>query len=267
MTRIVFFDIDGTLRHEGRFPDSAKAAIQLLKEHGIIPVIATGRCEHEVAAWRAELGIDWALTCNGAHIGYQGKTMPGSTPFAPEVIDRWLQTADGRHTFLLYGADKMFSTNLECPYFAQASREIGFETPYPAKAGDKLPPIYQVIVFCEEPDEPLYTSGHPEPLYVHRWRPYAIDINPHGVNKATGILKLLDLLGIPAAEAAAFGDGKNDIEMIQTVGLGIAMGNACPELLECARYVTRHIEQDGILHGVQSLILGHQKKTTSGSLQ
>lgn len=258
MTRIVFFDIDGTLRLDNAFPDSAKQAIDLLKENRIPSVIATGRCEHEVKHWREELGIEWALTCNGAHIGHRGKTMPGSIAFEPDVIDRWLQAADGRHTFLLYGAERMYVTDLDCPYFAQARREIGgFDAPYLAKAGDTLPPIYQVIVFCDETAELLYTEGHAEPLYVHRWRDWAVDINPHGVNKAAGVLKLLDLLDIPVAEAAAFGDGKNDIEMLTTVGHGIAMGNACTEVLACTPHVTLRIEEHGILHGVKHLILGH----------
>lgn len=268
MTRIVFFDIDGTLRLDGAFPDTAQQAIRLLKENNITPVIATGRCEHEVKAWREELDIEWALTCNGAHIGQNGRTMPGSIAFDPDVINRWLRIADGRHTFLLYGAERMYATRLDCPHLAQARQEIGgFDDPYPAKAGDSLPPIYQVIVFCDETAERLYSEGHPEPLYVHRWREWAIDINPHGVNKAAGVLKLLDLLDIPVAESAAFGDGKNDMEMITAVGTGIAMGNSCPELLACAPHTTLRIEEHGILHGVKHLILGHplpDEKTTTG---
>jgi Cof subfamily protein (haloacid dehalogenase superfamily) len=253
-TKIVFFDIDGTLIHNHRIPDSAKEALALLKDQGITPVIATGRSEYEVAALRKELGIEWALTCNGAHIGRNGRTVHG-TPFPRELIREWMERADGRHTFLLYGAEKMYSTNPDCPYFAQARREIGFRDPIPARLGDEIPEIFQCIAFCTEEEQRDYTGGLEEKLYLHRWRTWALDINPQGVNKATGIKTLLDLLGLQPEEAAAFGDGKNDIEMITAVGRGIAMGNACPELLECAPYVTRHVDEDGILHGVKTLIL------------
>ena len=45
------------------------------------------------------------------------------------------------------------------------------------------------------------------------------------------------------------------MEMNQYVGTDIAMGNACPELLAVASYTTRHAREDGILHGVETLIL------------
>jgi Cof subfamily protein (haloacid dehalogenase superfamily) len=253
-TKIVFFDIDGTLMHNQRIPETAKEAVTLLKEQGITPVIATGRSEYEVTPIREALGIEWALTCNGAHIGHNGRTVHGRA-FSRELIRDWMERADGRHTFLLYGAENMFTTNPDSPLFAQARREIGFRDPLVARAGDEMPDIYQCIVFCTEEEQREYTGGMEDNLYIHRWRIWAVDINPQGVNKATGIHTLLDLMGLKPEDAAAFGDGKNDIEMIKAVGRGIAMGNACPELLACAPYVTRHAEEDGILHGVKTLIL------------
>lgn len=254
MTKIVFFDIDGTLMVDKRIPESVPQAIALLKERGILPVLATGRSEYEIRDLRAELGIDWALTCNGAHVGYQGRTVRGKE-LPRERVAQWLERLQEGHSLLLYGAERFYSTNANCPYFLQARQEIGFLEPLAATAADELPSLYQAILFCPEEQEAHYIGDHAEELNLHRWRTWATDLNPHGMNKSIGISALLDHLGFAPEDAAAFGDGKNDIEMLQYVGLGIAMGNACPELLAVAAHTTRHAREDGILHGVETMIL------------
>lgn len=257
MIKAVFFDIDGTLKDKTHIPDSAQEAIRLLQEQDILPVLCTGRSEYEVKPIREQLGIDWAITCNGAHIGRRGQTVSG-TPFSREVIADWVEKARNGHTFLLYGADKMFITRPDCPYFRQAAKEISFLQPLPVPdSPDDLPPIYQVIVFCKKADEPTYLAAHTDDFYLHRWRTWALDINPPGTNKAAGVQQVLDHFGWTRDEAAAFGDGKNDIEMIRHVGLGIAMGNACDELLACTTYHTRRLNEGGIWYGVNTFILRH----------
>ncbi|ASS76236.1 hypothetical protein CIG75_15665 [Tumebacillus algifaecis] len=258
MIRIVFFDVDGTLMTDRQIPDSARQAVSLLKEQGIIPALATGRPEYEMRAVCESLGIDWAVTCNGAHIGYQGNTIIG-TPFSKAQIGEWVERAvhSENHTLLLYGGQQIYSTKriADCPYFTEADHEIGFLEPLPVTTADELPDIYQCILFAPEEDEAPYIADGADKLYLHRWRSSALDLNPCGVNKSTGVTQLLDHLGLTREQAAAFGDGLNDLEMIRDIGHGIAMGNSCPELLACARYVTRHVQEDGILHGVKRWIL------------
>jgi len=256
MIKIVFFDVDGTLMHDKQIPDTTREAIALLQANGIRPVIATGRSEYEMQAVREALGIEWALTCNGAHLGHKGATVSG-TAFAPETIRAWMEhaAATPHHTLLLYGAEQMFMTRPTCPYFEQARDEIGFRDPVWISDPTLVPPIYQVILFAPEEETTPYLAGHADELYIHRWRTWAVDFNPANINKAVGVQQVLDRFGHTVAEAAAFGDGKNDIEMLQLVGTGVAMGNSCAELLACARHVTKHAGEDGILHGVKTLIL------------
>lgn len=64
---------------------------------------------------------------------------------------------------------------------------------------------------------------------------------------------MLDALGLDMADAWAFGDGLNDIEMLSSVGFGVAMGNAHPNLKAVADYVCpKHIE-DGVFEGLRAL--------------
>ena len=73
--------------------------------------------------------------------------------------------------------------------------------------------------------------------------------------KATGILTALKHLGIPVEQSYAFGDGKNDIEMLSTVGCGIAMGNASDEVKSYAHQVTDSVLEDGVATGIEKYIL------------
>jgi Cof subfamily protein (haloacid dehalogenase superfamily) len=254
--KIVFFDVDGTLMHDHNIPDSAKQAVDLLKQRGVLPVLATGRCEFEMAAVREALGIDWAITCNGAHIGYQGETV-FATPFPREMLLDWVQRAqEHQHTFLLYGSERMYiTTDTDCRFFQQARQEIGFRDPLRYESVDEVPEIYQCIAFLDEEQQQPYTEPCGDEVFLHRWRPWALDFNPRGVNKSVGISNLLDHLGFAPHQAAAFGDGLNDREMLQFVGRGIAMGNGHPDLLAIAPFQTKHAGEDGILYGVENIVL------------
>lgn len=111
-------------------------------------------------------------------------------------------------------------------------------------------PVYQAFLHCEEQDEALY-DGQFEDLRLIRWHPKAMDVTLRGGSKAIGIAAMLERLGIPLSAAVAFGDGLNDKEMLQEVGLGIAMGNSYPELLPYADYVTAAVDEGGIRQGLR----------------
>jgi Cof subfamily protein (haloacid dehalogenase superfamily) len=254
MVKLVAFDVDGTLRDKDYMPKSTREAVAELKRRGVTVALCTGRCEYEMAPLRAELGIDWAVTCNGAHIGYKGTTVMG-TPFEPEQVRTWLRTAEERgHTLLLYGAELMLTNRTDDPRFRQAQREIGFLEPLLLQPGTEPPDIYQCIAFVGEDEEAAYTGGRENRYYKHRWRDWAIDINPEGTHKAAGLGRLLRHLGLTPADAAAFGDGRNDLELLTYVGTGIAMGNAPDEVKAQAKHVTRSLSDDGIAYGVRTFL-------------
>ena len=66
--------------------------------------------------------------------------------------------------------------------------------------------------------------------------------------KGIGIEKILDFYNIERAHAVAFGDGNNDIEMLQSVGTGIAMQNASAQLKAVSDDVCGDVSADGIYH-------------------
>ena len=93
-------------------------------------------------------------------------------------------------------------------------------------------------------------TGVMDPYHKKNLELYAKDIT-----KGSGILHALESLDIPVAESFAFGDGVNDIEMMQTVGLSIAMGNAQPQVKEIAEKSVPSVDDDGVAWGIEHLIL------------
>lgn len=71
------------------------------------------------------------------------------------------------------------------------------------------------------------------------------EILAHGTSKGTALTWLCDYLGISSDTAAAFGDADNDTEMLQSAGIGVAMGNGNESVLRAARFVTYTNEESG----------------------
>ena len=80
-----------------------------------------------------------------------------------------------------------------------------------------------------------------------RWHPEFTDITAQGADKGKGILAIAAHEGLDPRYTIAFGDGGNDTSMILQAGIGIAMGNAIPDLKRQADYVTSSVDEDGIL--------------------
>jgi HAD superfamily hydrolase (TIGR01484 family) len=80
--------------------------------------------------------------------------------------------------------------------------------------------------------------------YVVGWTAW-LDLAPVGVSKASGLARVVDALGLEAADVLAIGDGRNDVEMLRWAGRGVAMGQAVPEVHEAADASTASVVEDG----------------------
>lgn len=91
--------------------------------------------------------------------------------------------------------------------------------------------------------EALRAAGMDAAIIRNRDR---IMVLPRGVDKAAGLLAALAHLGVPAEQAAAAGDGENDVAMLSAVGYAIAVANAVDELKAVADHVTAEVGGHGI---------------------
>lgn len=253
--KIIFFDIDDTLyiKYENRVPDSTKLALRQLKDKGINIAIATGRgicvfppCIQELIS---EIGIDTFVTINGQYNECLGEPI-AHFPLSLEQI---------RHTTdylvrenIAYGymtRDEIIGFN-ESIYMTDALTSL--HIPYRvAEDFDLSTPVYQMLAFYENNQNAKLDLD--DNLKTVRWHVSGVDILDKDGSKARGIRAVLDKLGLSMAEAWAFGDGLNDIEMLGAVGFGVAMGNAHDDLKAVADFVCPSHKEDGIFRGLQDL--------------
>ncbi len=91
-------------------------------------------------------------------------------------------------------------------------------------------------------------------LNIYCSEPYFLEIMPPRIDKAHSLLRLLTSIGLTAEQMICCGDGYNDLTMIETAGLGVAMANAQPLVRETADYITKSNDEDGILHVIDKFM-------------
>ena len=107
--------------------------------------------------------------------------------------------------------------------------------------------VYQIMLGCLK-EEYSKLLEDVKGARITAWWDRAVDIIPAEGGKGIGVDKILEYYHLDRSQAIAFGDGCNDIEMLQTVGVGVAMGNATEEVKRAADEVCGHVAEDGIYH-------------------
>ena len=94
----------------------------------------------------------------------------------------------------------------------------------------------------------------PAGLRVVQTAPFYLEVIPAAVNKGVGLRAACDVLGLTPAQAIAFGDSENDIEMLRAAGLGVAMGNADEAVKAAADRVTLSNNENGIAATLKAVL-------------
>ncbi|SFA76533.1 MULTISPECIES: Cof-type HAD-IIB family hydrolase [unclassified Bacillus (in: firmicutes)] len=253
MSKIVFFDIDGTLLdHEKNLPSSAKEAILELKKNGVYVAIATGRAPFMFESLRKELEIESFVSFNGQYVVFENEVLY-ENPLMEKDLEKLLEHADKNEHPLIFMNEKTMKSSVKHHEHIESSLgSLNFTHPDEDKFYYKDRKIYQTLLFCGEGAEKEYSDTYPD-FHLIRWHPVSVDILPAGGSKAEGIKKMVERLGFDMSNVYAFGDGLNDLEMLKTVGTGVAMGNGVAEAIAIANMVTNDVAEDGIWHGLKKL--------------
>ncbi|WP_050613921.1 Cof-type HAD-IIB family hydrolase [Bacillus testis] len=244
--KIAFFDVDGTItsHKDGSISLKTKEAIKALRRKGIRIVAATGRplsmCE-EIR----ELGIETFITANGGYVKHNQKVIH-KMPMDRTIVREVVQFArDENHALSFY--TECFSMNgVESEEIAKALKETLSLREYPAiNRQIDQEELYLMCLFANDEAVERYIHRFPH-LTFKRWHPYVLNVLQEEVSKSLAIKKVLQYFGINQQEAIAFGDGENDLDMLELAGLGIAMGNANEKLKKAADFVTKTSNEDGI---------------------
>lgn len=252
--KIVFFDIDGTLVDEQKIiPDSTMEAIKKLQQSGVHVAIATGRPPFMYEHIRQALNIQTYVSFSGQHAVVDGKTIY-KRPIDQASMLKLHKTASANDFPMVFMSDTLMrSTVAAHPYVKVALDRLKFPYPQVDLNFPKEHTIFQALLFCEAEQKQIKKDEYN--LHFLRWHKYAIDIMPKDGSKAKGVNEVLKVLNIDYENAYAIGDGMNDLEMLQAVGTGIAMGNSVEPLKEVADYITDSVHNDGVMKALKRFSL------------
>lgn len=246
--KIIFFDIDGTLidMRTKRISEKMLETLIRLKQQGILLCIATGRSPVSLPHFEG-VEFDAFLTFNGSYCFNKHQTI-FSNPIPAEDVQTIIRNAAaiGRPVSLAT-RERLAANGQDADlreYYSFAHLELETAEDFEEVAAEE---IYQVMLGCVEAEYPAVMKDvhHAK---IAAWWDRAVDIIPSDGGKGIGVEKILEYYQLDRSQALAFGDGNNDIEMLQAVGTGVAMENASPQLKAAADAVCGHVAQDGIYH-------------------
>lgn len=251
MIKAIFFDIDGTLVsfNTHKMSESTYLALKLLKEKGIKIFIATGRGKDGLDVLD-DIDFDGYITLNGQYCYTSQKLIYENTI-----------TKEDLQALLEYLKEKPFPcgfTEEDTKYFNLRDERVDFI--HSITHNDDHPEgdcshvvdhkVYQCMCFIDEKEEKELLKIMPHCISA-RWHPIFCDVSPKGGTKQNGIDKFLEYYHISLQETMAFGDGGNDIQMLEHVAISIAMGNANDKVKQIADYITDDVDHDGIYNALK----------------
>ncbi len=264
--KAAFFDIDGTLIPFGpkgqRFvPNDTVAALMALRTQGVKLIVCTGRFVRFAKMVEEHFPMDGYATLNGQYCLLNTEDADGVV-IGEEVVREVPVNEEDKATMLdllrngkIVGivnfSDELFVTGT--PERLEEVEDRWIMTPHKAiEEIDANRPIYQFVLNAA-PEEDERVQALTKHLITQRWEPTAVDIIQEGGGKRRAMEAYFERLGIQPEETIAFGDGANDIPMLETAGIGVAMGNASDEVKAHADFVSDACDAGGIWNALVAL--------------
>lgn len=265
---LIALDLDGTLLTAGdEISPANRAAIRDSLAAGVRVVLVTGRGADTPAHIARDLGLNLPVICchgaltkdfvSGKVLGHIPIPLKYAKPMIEFAEQNGLDTAVyvGEHFHRLKGTrpymDDMLGPNwLDIPSFGQILHSA--PTFIRFLGHDAVTAIRET--FSDLPVHFKYeTWGDFEELAVTSLE----------ATKKNALANLCDDLQISRANVLAIGDSRNDVPMLRWAGVGIAMGNALPEVKQAVKYVTETNEEDGVASAIRRYVLNplDQEKT------
>ncbi len=256
MSKLIFFDIDGTLWDEKmQMPESTERAIAKLKKNGHKIFLCSGRARGNIRSQKLlGLGFDGIVAACGNHVEMYGKILFENV-LEPDVVKRVIHLLRECHMPVVLEGPKYHWIDEvgfeEDPYVDYLFQEMG-ETAIPLRGYDEKMHInkFSADIITDTDYVRVKRELLPEFDFLEH-DGTVVEFVPKGTSKATGIEWLCNYLGVEKGDTYAVGDSVNDLDMLSFVGHGIAMGNASTPVKEVAEFVTADIKEDGVYLAMQ----------------
>ncbi|WP_413773768.1 Cof-type HAD-IIB family hydrolase [Paenibacillus woosongensis] len=241
--KLLALDMDGTLLNSNHeISPKTEEWLRKAMAAGVHVCLSTGRSYDEAVSYGEQLGLDTPMiTVNGSEVWRTPHELYHRELFDYRLIGQMHEIARKKDVyFWAYAVEGLYREDNWDPSLLERNQwlKFGYTT-----NDDQL--RHEINMELQN------LSG----LEITNSSPYNLEINPEGVNKASGAEMVCKLLGLQMSEVVAIGDSLNDLAAIQAAGLGVAMGNAQIAVKENADVVTASNDDDGIALIIRDYIL------------
>ena len=269
--KLIMSDIDGTILDKNHQLDSYLIELMpLLKQCNIPFVLASARSPLGIAPISKELGItDCPIACyNGALISLGDKILSQYSIDKSELLllHDFLKKEFPTVSINVYsGKDWLVNTIDE---WVEIEATITGESPKVTSLADFIKDektlVHKLLLIdnaaiIQKLKETLATMDFPQTDFYLSKDNY-LEVTHNQVSKKQALLELAKYYQLSLSEIMTIGDNYNDIPMIETAGLGVAMGNAPTEVKTCAKAVTDSNEQNGVSKAIKLYVLSESSQ-------
>ena len=267
--KIIFIDIDGTLlsHTQGISPKSIEA-ISAARENGHLVFLNTGRSKSYSQAF-LNLPVDGFIFGAGAHVEINKKTLYNLSIDHNDMVEMIKLLKNNQLILVFEGSEKSYFSNEALVFFEKifekrlaennqkvlkyhVTKEIFNDLD--SYLVDSTP-INKMTIYFKDAADYQFLKDFLADRYSFIMYDRAAEIVVKGINKFKGIEEVCNYYKHPIENTIAFGDSYNDYEMIKFAGVGVAMANSHPDILELADLVTNSVDDDGIYYGFKKLEL------------
>jgi hypothetical protein len=265
--RLLVVDIDGTIiGKDGHISAEDREALLKVRQKGIGVSLSTGRAALSCLPIIDQLALDgYHIFCDGALVSNFSEEVYAE-PIDSGVVREAIEFARQNDIYLeLYSASRFFverenwATEIHREFFNLEPTVVDFsglwERERIIKGGLVTASPEEVAKaknFRLRFNHSLHFSPARSPAYPNVDFINVVDL---GVSKGKALAALTSHLGISMAEVMAIGDGTNDIPLLSSVGLAVAMGNAPDEVKAVADYITLDVDHSGLAAAVNKFLL------------
>ncbi len=265
-TKVLILDLDGTLTNsEKKITPKTKEAIMDIQKMGHKVMLASGRPTQGIIPCAKELELEryggYILAFNGGKIiNYETKEIIFQKILPQEVIKGLYEFAQKQDCGLItyYGDEIIRGTRMD-EYIALESRINSMNVREVENFPEFVTFDVNKCLMTAEPEhagkcEKMLAEKYGDLLSIYRSEAFFIEVMPKNIDKASSIDRMLSSVGLLRENTICCGDGFNDMTMIEYGGIGVAMGNAKPEVKAKADYITGSNDEDGLVEVIQKYI-------------
>lgn len=248
----VFLDIDGTLISDSFIiSERNQKAIAAAREKGHMVFINTGRSWGNIPpVLHEQFDVDGIVAGSGVMITLGDKTVYQKS-MSKNLVKRLTEYAfeHREYWYIFEGLKNIYAVSNDVR--KRADYQIPLEKPedFILMDDDEIQVIAMGVKVPED-----FKEAFKDEITVFQFDTYA-DCVIKGVNKATGIEKVLEFTGIKKENTIAIGDSNNDFDMINYAGIGVAMANSQQSILQVADYVTASAKDCGVAEAIEKFLL------------